>query len=160
MQCLHVKIIPLRPSQLLWLQKPPNLLRSEEKSKGLCKLKERTRRKQRWDGRELCFIFLVSLKNLFYINIAESDMHSLQRSQQAVPGKGMTCNNQHVFQSKFMLLAVLAAPQYSCNCPLQHRTAAKQLWQEGFFKWAPTSWDSEQLRTCATVRMEILPYRV
>lgn len=29
---------------------------------------------------------------------------------------------------------MLAAPQCSCNCPLQHRAAAKQLWQEGFLR--------------------------
>lgn len=29
---------------------------------------------------------------------------------------------------------MLAAPQCSCNCPLQHRAAAKQLCQEGFLR--------------------------
>lgn len=72
-----------------------------------------------------------------HINIAKFGICKVQRSQRAVPGKSITLNDQHIFQSKLMLLALtamLAAPQCSCNCPLQHRAAAKQLWQEGFLR--------------------------
>lgn len=62
-------------------------------------------------------------------------LKSVQRSQPAVPGKRITFNNQHVFQSKLMLLAAMSpAPRCSCNCPLQHRAVAKQLWQAGFLR--------------------------
>jgi len=77
----------------------------------------------------------VSLQNLLCINIAKFGICKVQRSQQAVPGMGITPHAQHVFQSKLMLLAaMLAAPQCSRNCPWQRRTAAQQLWQEGFIR--------------------------
>lgn len=82
-------------------------------------------------GRELCSIFLVSLQNLFCINIAKFDICKVQRSQQAVPRKGIILNDQRVFQSKLMLLAA--------------HSSSKAALAGGIFKGkATTSWDSEQ----------------
>lgn len=55
-----------------------------------------------------------------------------------------------------MLLAAMSpAHRCSCNCPLQHRAVAKQLWQAGCFKGrAATPWNTEQEQTSTTAMMD------
>lgn len=93
--------------------------------------KDKTKAQMRWE-RALPHIPGKFAEFLPYLHCS---LKSVQRSQPAVPGKRITFNNQHVFQSKLMLLAAMSpAPRCSCNCPLQHRAVAKQLWQAGFLR--------------------------
>lgn len=69
--------------------------------------KDETKAQMRWE-RALPHI-PASLQNPSHINIEKFAICKFRRSQQAVPGKGITLNNQQVFQAKLMLLAATLA---------------------------------------------------
>lgn len=98
----------------------------------------------------------ISGKFAEFLPYLHCSLKSVQRSQPAVPGKRITFNNQHVFQSKLMLLAAMSpAPRLQLQLPTAAQSSSQAALAGRIFKGrATTSWNSEQEQTSATAMMD------